>query len=253
MLTKNCVILLLAAVIQSFGAGPISCKDLIDSGDSLYAVFDNVTALDRYTRAHALCPNTYGALMKMTRALIDVGEDREGKGSETFYRKAMLCTDTLHFRYPDSSQTYFLRAVAAANLFGFERGRRKLELAAVIRSNAEKSIESAPMFAPAYVVLGAYYRGVATANPLEKMLAGMVYGSVPAATLADSRRTLEKALLISPQNIYANLELAKTLVALEKKKDAVDILEKIKKMPLVWHLDKKLKSEAARMLMKLMR
>jgi hypothetical protein len=252
MPTKNHYILfLLAAALQCLGMGSAPCQDLIDSGDASYTLFDNLKALDCYKRAYKQCPNTYETLMKMTRAIIDVGEDLDDKGSETFYREAMRFTDTLQIHFPDSMQSCFLRAVAAANLFDFEGSSQKIKLAAVIRSNAEKSIEVAPLFAPAYIVLGSYYRGVATAGPLQKMLARIVYGSVPAATLQDSRRILQEAVGISPENIYGNFELAKTLIALDDKKEAADLLKKIEEMPIAWHLDNKLKLKAAQLLLKI--
>jgi len=227
-----------------------SCKYLIDSGDASYAAFDNMKALDCYKRAYMKRPDIYETLMKMTRAIIDVGEDRNDKGSESLYRQAMRLTDTLQLLYPDSMQSHFLKAVVAANLFDFEGGRQKIELAAVIRKNAVESIELAPSFAPSYVVLGAYYRGVATAGALQKLLARIIYGKALSGTLQDSKRTLQKALLVSPENIYGCLELAMTLLALDEKKEAVDLLKKIKGMPDAWHLDKKLKLKAAYLLIK---
>jgi len=247
---NHCILFLLATALCCYGMDIAPCKDLIDSGDASYAIFNNLKALDCYKKAHVKCPDIYEALMKMTRAIIDVGEDQNDKGSESFYRQAMGLTDTLQLHYPDSMQSNFLKAVAAANLFDFEGGRQKITLAAIIRINAEKSIKAAPSFAPAYVVLGSYYRGVAIAGTLQKLLIRIVHGNVPSATLQDSKRTLQEALRISPENIYGCLELAMTLVALDEKKEAVDLLKRIKGMPVAWHLDKKLKLKAAYLLIK---
>jgi tetratricopeptide (TPR) repeat protein len=242
---------LLAIVLKSFGADSAPCNDLLDSGDASYAVFDNLKALDYYAKAYKECPNIFDPLMKMTRAVIDVGEDFNDTGSGNLYRAAMKFTDTLQFSYPDSAQSYFLRSVAAANLFDFTQGKQKIALARIVLTNAEKSIDLAPSFAPAYVVLGSYYRRVATAGTVQKMLARIIYGTVPHGTLKDSKNTLLKALRLSPENIYGCLELARTLVAMGEKKEAVDLLEKVPEMPVAWHLDKKLKQKAASLLVKL--
>ncbi len=242
---KAAIFFLLAIVFRCFSAGPAPCNDLLDSGNASYAAFDNLKALDCFSRAYSACPNAYDALMKMTRALVDVGEDLDDKGSETFYREAMRFTDTLQLHYPDSSQSYFLRSVAAANLFDFKKGKQKLELAGIVRKNAEQSIKLSPSFAPAYIVLGSYYRRVATAGPFQKMLARILYGRVPSGTLQDSKRTLLEALRLFPENIYGSLELAQTLIALGEKKQAYALLKSIEEMPVAWHLDKKLKQKAA--------
>ncbi|MGB7570113.1 MAG: hypothetical protein WBM07_19775, partial [Chitinivibrionales bacterium] len=217
---KAAIFFLLVIVFKCFSAGPAPCNDLLDSGNASYGVFDNLKALDYYAKAYKECPNIFDPLMKMTRALIDVGEDFNDTGSQTLYREAMKFTDTLQFHYPDSSQSYFLRSVAAANLFDFKKGKQKLELAGIVRKNAEQSIKLSPSFAPAYIVLGSYYRRVATAGPFQKMLARILYGRVPTGTLQDSKRTLLEALRLFPENIYGSLELAQTLIALGEEKQA---------------------------------
>jgi len=250
-LISSAVFFFLALPLPGFSAGLAPCVAWIDSGDFSYAVFNNFKALDFYGRAYRLCPHTYGALMKTTRALVDAGEDAGEKGSDAFYREAMRLTDTLRLYFPDSAQSYFLKSVAAANLFDFISGKKKLELASVVRTNAEKSIELSPTFAPAYIVLGSYYRRIATANSFQKMLARIVYGKIPTGTLQDSRRTLQAALRLSPENIYGSLELAQTFIVMGEKEEAVNLLERIPGMPNAWHLDGRLKREAADLLLKI--
>jgi tetratricopeptide (TPR) repeat protein len=245
---KAVTVFLVAVVFECFGAGQDLCVGQIDSGDASYEIFDNFKALEHYGKAYKECPGIFDALMKMTRALVDVGEDFNDKETITFYREALSFTDTMQLHYKDSAQSYFLKSIAAANLFDFLHGKQKLALALVVRSNADKSIELSPSFAPAYIVLGAYYRLVATAGPVQKLLARILYGTVPAGTLQDSKRTLREALRLSPQNIYGRLELAQTLLALGEKQEARDLLESIEHLPVAWHLDKRLKQKAAQLL-----
>jgi Tetratricopeptide repeat len=245
---KAAMIFLAAAVFGCIGAGQDLCVGQIDSGDASYEIFDNFKALEHYSNAYKECPGIYAALMKMTRALVDVGEDFNDKESIAFYRKALSFTDTMQLHYKDSAQSYFLKSIAAANLFDFLHGKQKLALALIVRSNADKSIELSPSFAPAYIVLGAYYRLVATAGPVQKLLARILYGNVPAGTLQDSKRALREALKLSPQNIYGRLELAQTLRALGEKQEARDLLESIRHLPVAWHLDERLKQKAAQLL-----
>jgi tetratricopeptide (TPR) repeat protein len=227
------------------------CGALLDAGDSAYAGFDNMQARELFARAFITCPERYDATMKMTRALVDAGEDINAKKSEALYMEALRYADTLRRRYPDSGQSYFLTAVAAANLAQIKKGMQRVPLAMTIDRNVRMSIKRAPWFAPAYVVLGSYCREVAVANPLLKTLVRIFYGWDPQSTLPESERTLQKALELSPDNIYAHLELARTNVAMGKKKEAIGALERMQGLPIAWHLDAKLKEEGRTLLMQL--
>jgi tetratricopeptide (TPR) repeat protein len=230
-----------------------SCQALLDSGDAAYARFDNATALQRFSRAAGECPDRYDAVMKTARAFIDAGEDMYSRKSETLYVEGLRYADTLLRRYPDSGQSYFLTAVAAANIAQIKKGMQRIPLARIIDSNILTSIAKAPEFAPAYVVLGVYCREVAEASSFLRTLVGIFYGWVPQGTLAESERSLLKATGLAPQNVYANLELARTYVAMGRKKKAIDILERMPTFPRAWHQDDTLQAEGRRLMARLKR
>jgi tetratricopeptide (TPR) repeat protein len=121
-------------------------------------------------------------------------------------------------------------------------------LARIIDANIRTSIEKAPGFAPAYVVWGAYCREVAEANPILGTLAGIFYGWIPRGTLAESERSLLKATTLAPQNVYAHLELARTYAAMGRRKEAIDILERMPSFPRAWHQDDTLQAQARRLM-----
>lgn len=240
-------------LLHCYGLEQPVCSLLLDSGDTSYCKFDNLTALDQYKRAYGQCPDSYDALMKMTRAYIDHGSDMNTKEAIDFFKQGLYLTDILQLRYPDSAQSYFLKAVAAANITRLKKGTQRVKLARVIEYNAKKSIVIAPSFAPAWVLLGGYYREVATANFLLKAFARIFFGGLPEGTLEDSHRTLQKALQLSPGNVYAHLEFARTNAAMGKKNEAIASLRQMQNLPLAWHLDSKLKEEGRQFLVQLQR
>jgi hypothetical protein len=194
-----------------------SCRAFLDSGDIAYERFDNILALDRYALAFKTCPENYNAIMKMTRAFIDAGEDINAKKSDSLFTEGLRFADTLRRRYPDSGQSYFLTAIAAANLAQIKNGMKRVPFAMLIDGNIRKSITLDTRFAPAYVVLGTYCREVAIASRFLKMLVGIIYDWMPHGTLVESEQALQNALKLDPGNIYAHLELARTYTAMEKK------------------------------------
>jgi tetratricopeptide (TPR) repeat protein len=245
------VYLLFAALGSMPGTGrsaPSSCGSFLEAGNAAYAAFDNTTALERFRQAYRQCPADYEPLMKMTRAIIDNGEGATPEKSTAYFEQGFRYADSMQIRYPDSSQSYFLMAVAAGNLARSRGPEKRVALARVIERNCLKSIELAPSFAPAYVVLGAYYREVATAGTLQILAANILFGGIPTGTLRDSKQALLKALSLAPQNVYALLEIARTDIAMGNKPEAVQFLERMKKAPCGWHLDNALKIEGLRLL-----
>jgi tetratricopeptide (TPR) repeat protein len=245
------VIIVIAMSVQLFGAAPPACRDLLDSGDVYYGRYNNNSALNCYRRAYGTCPDTYEALMKMVRAYIDVGQQTTTAKPEPFFMTGLRFADSLRQRYPDSSQAYFLTSVAAGNLCSIRKGARKVGLVRMVERNAKKAIELAPDFAPAYVVLGLYYREIAIANPILKILARLLLGGIPDGTLADSERVLQKALELSPGNIFALLELSRTDLLMGKKKEAIDHLKRLQSAPPAWYLDENLKQKGKKLLQSL--
>src|SRR5271157_4767087 len=127
------------------------CAALLDTGDAAYRKFDNAAAMGFYTSAYHDCLESYEALMKMTRAFIDLGEDHNDAESPGLYDKGMRYADTMQKRYPDSAQSWFLEAIAAGNLARLKSGMRKLALSRIVEHDSRKSIDLDPAFSPAYI------------------------------------------------------------------------------------------------------
>jgi tetratricopeptide (TPR) repeat protein len=246
------LILMIVMMIQPvFSASQSLCDRLLHEGDSLYNAFDNRAAFGRYSKAYNACPGDYDGLMKMTRALIDLGSDIKPGDAMKLYRKGYHYADSLQKYFPDSAQSYFLKSLAAANITRLEKGPQRVKLARVIEYNVKKSINIDASFAPAWVLQGGYYREVASAPMVLKAFARIFLGGIPNGTLDDAERALRKALNISPINIYAHLELARTVAAKGDKVQAIHILEKIPQLPRTWHADNRLKQEGLQLLKKI--
>jgi Tfp pilus assembly protein PilF len=165
--------------------------------------------------------------------------------------RGLHLTDTLKQRYPDSAQSYFLQAAAAANLARIKKGMNRIAPARMVEENIKKALALDPLYAPAYVILGGYYREVAVANPMLKALVRIFFKWSLQGTLKGSETELNKALELSPNNTYALLELARTCIASGNRKKAVGILTEMQNIRAVWHFDNRLKLEGRELLMQL--
>lgn len=223
-------IILLTLLLFSSGLTQ-ECSQLIAEGDSFYADFDNARALQLYQQAYRQCPESFEAITKTGQLLNDRGLELTGDSAVYYYSRALELSETMIAKYPDSAQSYFFRSYSAGNLARASSGRKKVRMSRVVVENAEKSISLDSNYSRPYVVLGGYYREVATASSFLKFLARILFGSVPDGTLEDSERVLLQALEIDPENIYAHFELGKTYMQMDRPDRARIHLERVLELP----------------------
>lgn len=221
------------------------CNSLMEKGDEFYGDFQNKEALDAYGKAHEECPGRYEPLMKYTRALNDVGEDT---GDHEYYRKALDRAGDMKKQYPDSMMSWFLAAASAANLADNSGPQQKVKLSSQVDENIRKAIAMDSSYAPAHVVLGGYLQRVATTGDFVKGLARMFLGDVPEASLEEAENHLRTALSLEPNNMFAHLELARTLISANQEQEGQKHLRRVLELPVTNHQHPQLKDEARQLL-----
>jgi tetratricopeptide (TPR) repeat protein len=247
------ILFLIAISLASTHLYANECQTQIEMGDKYYGQFDNVEALKDYEEAYKICPESHEVLFKLTRAYNDVGEDlemaAESDGSksgevEGYFENAIKHAKLLLDKFPDEATTFFLLAASHGNLGLFKGGKEELILGRDVEEYAIKAIEIDPNFDQAYVVLGIYYREVASLNGLKKVYAESFLGGLPGRTLEDSIRVLTKALELSPESPYVHYDLARTYEELGNKEKAIEHYNKVIELPAVDHDDVRKKSLA---------
>lgn len=223
-------------------------------GDRYFEQFDNYHAIKEYEKANKLSPGNIDILMRLTRSYNDYGEDmKESKPyeAEIYFKKAIENAEILNKEYPDRAEPYFLLAEAYGNMARFKGGKDKVKLARDIEKNSKKAIELNPYLAPAYVVLGIYYREVANLSFFEKVFANTFLGGMPKGTNEDSKNMLRKAVELSPESIYVHFDLAETYEKLNEKGNAIEHYKKVLELHMTDHQDMMKKEKAEKRLNKL--
>ena len=221
------------------------CKTFIENGDSYYDRYQNTLALREYGMAYQICPDNFDALVKLTRAYDDCGEDLKGikpgenrpVEAEEYFQNAVKYSEILLQKFPEKLETYFLLALSYGNLSRYKDGKEKVELARYIEEYAKKAIEVDPNFAPAYVVLGIYYREVASLNGLKKAIANGLMGGLITGTFEESEKSLNKALKLSPQSPFVHFELGRTYEEMNRIDIAIEHYKQVIELPVADHDD----------------
>ena len=188
-----------------------SLDSLLERGDLAFRKFDNAAALEFYQAAYAADSNSFPVLVRLTRTRNDNGRlllrvTRDS--SEMWYEAALACAERLHALYPDSADSNLLLALCKGSLIPFYGIRDKIRCGKEVEDLASRAVAIDSSFAPAYVVLGIFWRQAANLSWLEKTFVRMFFGTDLNGTLEDAERSLKHALAIEPQNLFAHFELA---------------------------------------------
>ncbi|MCD4779047.1 MAG: tetratricopeptide repeat protein [Candidatus Omnitrophica bacterium] len=218
-------------------ANPLADQNL-QKGDQYYVKHDNRKALESYMQAYAINPTQYEALMKLTRAYNDIGEDLNNNQSKEYYEKAVRYAELLQRQFPKKAEPYYLLSASYGNLALFRGGKEKVKLSRKVENNAKKAIELDPDYGLAYMVLGVYYREVANLNWVLKAFAKTFLGGLPEGTNQDSESMFVKALHLKPDSIFAHYELGLTYEKMKNKQKAIEYYKKTMALPLSDHNDK---------------
>lgn len=214
-------------------------------GDSLMAAFRTSEAVAAYRQGLAATPDDPTLLWKTSRALMNLAEERPGKeGDEAMYREAVALARRAVSAAPDAARSHATLAAALGRLALFEGGKRKVELAREVRSEAELAARLDPSDFAAFVVLGILERELATLNPFLKAFARTFFGRLPEASEEGSAAHLERAVRLEPGFITPRVELARTYVELDRDADARRELEAALALPPLEEADRIRQREA---------
>jgi tetratricopeptide (TPR) repeat protein len=218
--------LILIAFLQSS-----DYRDFLTEGDALYNNFDNLNALKEYDKAYKLAPNNYDVLFRLVRTYNDAGEEfkelKKREEAEPYIKKAMQYAETFRQKFPDSAAVYTYLAFSYGNMAMYKGGKEKVSFAKKIEENCKKAISISQKDYMPYIIMGIYYRELASLSWLERTFANAFFGGVPDGSLEDSEKMFKKALSINPNIIVATYQLAKTYRAMDRLDEEKALLKKV--------------------------
>lgn len=231
-----CLLLLL-----TFTAMPVSAQTSethIKQGDIFYQQFDNVNALASYKRALETQPGDFECLSKIVRAYNDIGEDLSSKESEQYYEQAVQYAEKLQQMFPDKAESYYQLAVSYGNLALLRGSKEKVKLSGFVEKNVRKAIAMNPNYADAYVVLGIYYKEVASLNGFLKAFARVFFGDLPEGTYEDALKAFNKAITLKTSRpLYTYFLIGHTYESMDEPEKAKQAYLEATRLPDTDHRD----------------
>jgi tetratricopeptide (TPR) repeat protein len=205
--------------------------DFLELGDDYYDRFDNFNAIKEYEKAYKLAPDNYDVLFRLVRTYNDAGEElkelRRRDEAEPYMNKGMHYAEIFLRKYPDSAAAYTYMAMSYGNIAMYKGGKEKVSYAKKIEENAKRAIQISQSDHMPYIILGIYFRELASLSWIERAFANTFFGGVPKGSLEDSEKMFKKALGLNPEIIVAIYQLSKTYRAMERPNEEKTLLNKV--------------------------
>jgi len=251
-----------AETVVGAEAMPLCCRDegtdiaqLHRSADRLYRQFKPKDAVTELLKILQADENNFGALVKLARSYIDIGDllpERGANWQERKLREYKVAKDYAHKALrvdPNSTWSHFWVAAAVGSIAVVSPLSKQVDLSTEIRDAVERAIALDPKNGLAYHLYGVWHRKVAEIGGTRRMFASMLYGkSLPKGSLEKSIEFLKKAVALNPTVIVSRLELARSYAAQSEWPAARALLQSIADLPVQFSDDAKHKQTAVQLL-----
>ena len=190
---------------------------LILQADADDAHGDTHAAITFLEQADKLSPNNPAIIVRLSKQYSDlIGVTKPPAEAAKMAQTSLDYAKRAAELDPGSAKAHLALAVGYGKMTDFTDNKTKLMYSKIIKEEAEKSLAIDPTDSYAYHVLGRWNYGIASLNPLLKMMAKFIYGGLPEASMEDAAADFKKATELAPQRIIHHLELARTYTALGK-------------------------------------
>lgn len=205
---------------------------LIRDGEEADARLDPNRALGCYVLALRECPNDAGILLRIAKEYSDstltVADPDE---SRRRVEKALEYTERASVLDPRNPVALLSKAICYGKLGAYCDTRERIRYARLVKQFAEQALAADPNYAYAHHVLGQWEYEVASIGRTKRLVAGLVYGGLPAASAEEGVRHLERAVELEPNTASHRLALGFAYLADGQPAKARQAFEQVIAMP----------------------
>ncbi|MGH8048458.1 MAG: hypothetical protein ACREKL_14545 [Chthoniobacterales bacterium] len=207
-----------------------SVDELIRQGDALDAKNRNGDAMLIYLKADKLRPGDSEILRRISKQYAQQMSDSGAKADELGalaldYAKQAVKAD------PDNAQAHLSLAIVYGKISYLRPAKERMQDSRLILQEAQKAVELDPKDDLAWHILGRWNYEVANLSGPVKFLAETLYGKLPPASDEKALECFQKAVALNPKRLLNQVELGRTLAALDRKDEARAVLKKALEMP----------------------
>jgi tetratricopeptide (TPR) repeat protein len=231
-----------------------SADEAIQQGVESQLARDPATALGHLEVALAAEPRNYEANWRAAEVLLDIGKQtpdsvKSPERDSTYARAERLARVAVEVN-PEGSDGYYVLAAAIGRASLTKSSKERVRRAAEIRNAALKAIELNPENHKAYHVMGRWNAEIMRLSGFQRFFAKTFLGGkiFKSASWDSAVVYMDKALAVSPDNIYHHLDLAEIYIDRDRYSEARIHLSQVENLPVYDVMDPTYKERAASLL-----
>lgn len=182
--------------------------DLLREAQAAERAFDGQRALERYLAAEQAGPPDATLLQAIARQYSDLSTEQPARDAQRAYAQQALEYSQRALALEPGNAVHALSvAISYGKLALASDTRDKVRYSRLVRDETERALTLDPRYAWAYHILGRWHLEVAKLGGTSRAIVRLFYGGLPAASVADAVRHLERAVELEPDELQHHLEL----------------------------------------------
>lgn len=210
----------------------------------------DVEALEKYKQILLIEPNNTKALVKATEISCTLGSRLPAKKDRLlYYQSALSFAQRVILSDASNADANYAMALANGKMIEVEMEAKKV-VAYVkdVRLYVDKALTINPNHAKANFTLGKWHIEMVNLSGFKKAAVKLLYGAIPESKIESAIFYMEKCKNLEPYFLLNYLELAKVYKQDSKPTKAIEILQKLVKLPIRTADDAAWKAEGQKML-----
>jgi len=223
---------------------------LLKEADNFERQVKEPEALDKYKQVLAVEPTNLKALVKSAELHASIGGRQNDKNTKRLYMEtSMVLAKKAYEANPKNADANYVMAMASGKMTDIESENKKIvALVKDVKTYTEAAIVLQPNHAKAFYSLGKWHYEMVNLSGVKKVAVKLFYGGLPNGDLDSAIANFEKCRSLDPYFVVNYLDLAKAYRDNHRPTQAIEILNKLVKLPVRTGDDSAIKAEAAKLL-----
>ncbi len=244
---------LLLSVMLSLATLTAQSQDinvLLKEADNLEKQQKETEALDKYKQVLILQPATLKAIVKLAELNASLSNRQMDKNSKRLYTESAYAFAKRAYNTDSTNaDANYAMAMASGKMTDIETENKKI-VAYVkdVKKYSDKALAINANHAKANYTLGKWHYEMANLSGIKKIAVKLLYGGLPEGNLDDAIRYMEKCKMLEPYFVSNYLDLAKAYKDNRQPAQAIEVLNKLVKLPVRATEDIALKAEGVKLL-----
>ncbi len=207
-------------------------------------------ALAKYKQILVLEPNQIKYLVKAAELEVAIGgREKDEKNKRLLFESAMAYAQRALAIDPNNADANYAMATVSGKMTDLDIENKKIvTYVKEVKQYADKALSINPNHARANYTLGKWHYEMVTLSGIKKAAVKLFYGGLPNGDLDKAILYMEKCRTLEPYFVTNQLDLAKAYKESRQPAKAIEVLEKLVKMPNRSFNDIAMKAEGAKIL-----